>query len=77
MKKCFYCANCGKEIEGGSVFMFRDNYLQIKYFDDNASNRFCDMDCACESLFGEYVDFDEVPLDDCEIGEECDDEEYD
>jgi hypothetical protein len=55
------------------VYMFRDNYLQVKYFDDNASNRFCSQDCACESLFGEYVDYDEVPLDENEeVEEDCD-----
>lgn len=43
--------------------MFRDNYLQIKFFDDNKSNRFCDETCACEALFGEFVERDEIPLD--------------
>lgn len=64
MKK-FYCANCGKEIHG-EAYMFLDNYLQVKYFDDNKSNRFCSQDCACESLFGNYVDIDEIPIDDDE-----------
>lgn len=50
--------------------MFLDNYLQIKYFDDNKSNRFCSQDCACESLFGNYVDIDEIPLDDDEEDDE-------
>ena len=66
MKKTFYCANCGKEIEDGYVYMFRDNYLQVKYFDDNASNRFCSEECACESLMLDCVDLDEVPLDEGE-----------
>lgn len=72
MKKTFYCANCGKEIENGELYMFLDNYLQVKYFDDNASNRFCSRDCACESLMLETVDLDEAPLDE---GEEEFDEE--
>ena len=70
-RKIFYCAHCGQEITDPlGVYMFRDNYLQVKYFDDNASNRFCSQDCACESLFGEYVDYDEVPLDESEEVEE-------
>ena len=76
-KKVFYCAYCGKQIDGGSAFMFRDNYLQVKYFDDNKSNRFCDKDCACESLFGDYVDFEDLPIDDDEeIETEEDYEDY-
>lgn len=49
--------------------MFFDDYLQVKYFDDNKSNRYCSKDCACEAFFGEYVDIDEIPLDDDEDGE--------
>ena len=74
MKK-FYCSYCGKEIDG-EAYMFLDNYLQVKYFDDNKSNRFCSQDCACESLFGTYVDIDEIPIDDDEVDDEGDDEEY-
>lgn len=77
MRKIFYCAFCGQEITNAlGVYMFRDNYLQIKYFDDNASNRFCSQDCACESLFGEYVDYDEVPLDEQEEADEEYEEDY-
>lgn len=61
----FYCSYCGKEIDG-EAYMFLDNYLQNKYFDDNKSNRFCSQDCACESLFGTYVDIEEIPIDDDE-----------
>ena len=64
MKK-FYCSYCGKEIDG-EAYMFLDNYLQVKYFDDNKSNRFCSQDCACKSLFGTYVDIEEIPIDDDE-----------
>lgn len=75
MKK-FYCANCGNEIDlEMGVFMFRDNYLQVKYFDDNKSNRFCCKNCACEALMGEYVKVDEVPLDNDEQDEEDEDDE--
>lgn len=66
--KEFYCANCGKELHK-EAYMFLDDYLQVKYFDDNKSNRYCSKDCACEALFGEYVDIDEIPLDDDEDGE--------
>lgn len=74
--KRFYCANCGTEIEGDQqVFMFCDNYLQVKYFDDNKSNRFCSQECACEALMGEYVFKEDLPLDGDEDDGEDDDEE--
>lgn len=48
------------------AYMFLDNFLQVKYFEDNKSNRFCSEECACESLFGKFVYIDEIPLDDDE-----------
>ena len=67
MKKIFYCANCGREIDPSmGAYMFFDNFLQVKYFEDNKSNRFCSEECACESLFGKFVYIDEIPLDDDE-----------
>lgn len=66
MKKV-YCASCGMEIdEEIGAYMFRDNFLILKYFDDYKSNRFCSMECACDALFGGYVDFSDLPLDDDE-----------
>lgn len=67
MSKTFYCANCGKEIEYGYLYMFRDNYLQVNYFDDNTSNRFCSIECAAESLMIDCVNFEDAPLDENEI----------
>lgn len=73
MKRKFYCANCGAEIENG-VYMLQDNYLIVKFFSDYKSNRFCDSECACEFLMGNYIfDEEEIPLDpdeECEDGEE-------
>jgi hypothetical protein len=45
------CANCGKEIKE-SYYMVGDNFLQIKYFDeeDGSDNIFCSRDCLCEVL---------------------------
>ena len=68
----FYCANCGCEIHG-DVYMVLDNFLIVKYFDDNKSNRFCSQSCACEALMIESVEQDELPLDE----DEKQDEEYD
>lgn len=67
--KTFHCANCGKVLED-EAFVFRDNYLQVKFFDDNKSNRFCSQDCACEALFGKYVPLGELPLDNDEKEDE-------
>lgn len=64
-----YCANCGKLLEN-EAYMFCDNFLQVKYFDDNKSNRFCSKDCACEALMLDYVDVNALPLDDEEEVEE-------
>jgi len=65
MSKKLYCANCGKEIkEDDDIYMCCDNFLQIKYFDDNSYNVFCSKDCACEYLSIESVLIEELP-DDC------------
>lgn len=64
-----YCANCGKLLED-EAYMFHDNFLQIKYFDDNKSNRFCSQDCACEALMLTCVEKDDLPLDEYEEEEE-------
>lgn len=44
-----YCAQCGNAIEG-NYYMVGDNFLQIRYFDDNKSNVFCSTECLCKSL---------------------------
>jgi len=50
-KKYKYCAECGAELEN-YFHMFKDNYLQVKYFEeqDGSDNAFCSETCACESL---------------------------
>lgn len=66
--KRFICANCGIEIDDRrGVFCILDNFLQVAYFDDNRSNRFCSPECACEAMSGEWMDPDEVPLDEEEV----------
>ena len=69
MKITLYCANCGKEIED-EAYIFHDNFLQVKYFDDNKSNRFCSQDCACEALMLYCVEKEDLPLDEDEEDEE-------
>lgn len=64
-----YCANCGSKIND-DVYMFTDNYLMIKYFDNNKSNRFCSRDCACEALMLEQVEREDLPLDNDEERED-------
>lgn len=67
MREEFVCANCGQKLdEQMGVFVLQDNFLITKYFDDYKSNRFCSSLCAAEALFGEYVPFNELPLDDDE-----------
>lgn len=44
------CAYCGLDIEG-SYLKIGDNYLQVKYFDDEETeNIFCSKDCLCSAL---------------------------
>lgn len=43
------CANCGKEIVE-NYYKVGDNFLQVKYFDEESENIFCSEDCLCESL---------------------------
>lgn len=54
------CANCGKEIKE-SYYMVGDNYLQVKYFEeeDGGDNIFCSKDCLCEALSVLEVDLEE------------------
>lgn len=45
------CANCGKEIEAGDeYYRCLDNYLIVKYFDDDSCNVFCSQGCFCQFL---------------------------
>ena len=57
------CANCGKEIKE-SYYMVGDNFLQIKYFDeeDGSDNIFCSKECLCDALSVMEVDLDKEKL---------------
>ncbi len=50
-KKFKHCAECGEKL-GENYYLFADNFLQIKYFDDptGADNAFCSQMCALQSL---------------------------
>lgn len=49
--KIIVCAKCGNEISVGEDFYsVEDNFLQLKYFDTNAENCFCSIDCLCDAL---------------------------
>lgn len=55
------CANCGIEIKE-SYYMVGDNFLQIKYFDeeDGSDNVFCSEHCLCKALSVMTVYLEEV-----------------
>lgn len=55
------CANCGVECED-EYFKVLDNFLQVKYFDDEDTNCFCSEKCFCEFVMLEsfYIDEEEV-----------------
>ena len=55
MKK-LVCAECGKVIEENYV-MVGDNFLQVKYFDEEEDNVFCSEECLCKSLSVISVDW--------------------
>ena len=52
------CANCGCDCED-EYFKVLDNYLQVKYFDDDDCNCFCSKECFCEFVTLESFDIDE------------------
>ena len=45
--KC--CACCGKEVEG-EYLTVGDNFLQVKYFENDDENIFCSEECLLKSL---------------------------
>ena len=57
------CANCGSIIEE-KYYMVGDNYLQVKYFDeeDGSDNIFCSKECLCDALSVMEVDLDKEKL---------------
>lgn len=62
MSKKFYCANCGDLITS-EVYMCLDNFLQVKYFENNELNRFCSQRCFCEYCSLDTVDPEDLPED--------------
>lgn len=42
------CAECGKEIED-TYLTILDNFIQIKYFDNEKDNVFCCQECLDKS----------------------------
>lgn len=51
------CAVCGAEL-GERFYTYRDNFLQVKYFEqeDGSDNAFCSYNCALAALMCEEVD---------------------
>ena len=52
------CAQCGKECTN-EYYKCLDNFLQVKYFDDEDCNCFCSPECFCESLFLESFEIED------------------
>ena len=53
------CAYCDSEIDG-SYYKVGDNFLQVRYFDDEeVENVFCSKDCLCSSLSVLEIDEDD------------------
>ncbi len=53
------CANCNNEIIDETYFKCLDNFLQVKYFDEEKNNIFCSKECFCEALTLEEIDIDD------------------
>ena len=60
MKK--YCSHCGREIENERFYKIGDNFIQVKYFDDDEENCFCSTDCLLNYLQVGEVENDEFYL---------------
>jgi len=74
MKKLF-CAECGEEIKE-MAYKFRDNFLQVKYFDNEArENLFCSTDCAAKALMLDNIPIEEILDDYKDAFEDFEDEE--
>ena len=58
--KYTHCAECGAEL-GERYFTYRDNFLQVKYFEaqNGNDNAFCSDDCAAASLMLEEIENEE------------------
>lgn len=42
------CAQCGQVIENELYYKVADNYLQVKYFENDELNCFCSQECFCD-----------------------------
>lgn len=57
--KIRYCANCGAPIKQGDEYVkCLDNFLQVRFFDSNDCNIFCDNDCLAAALSAENFHFE-------------------
>ena len=66
------CARCGCECKD-EYYKVLDNYLQVKYFDDEETNCFCSEDCFCEFVMLEPIyieDEDDEHTEDVTYGED-------
>lgn len=57
-----YCAQCGEEISSEKgYYKCLDNFLQIKYFENDSDelNCFCSQECFCEFTSLEWLDTDD------------------
>ena len=53
------CASCGKMIQE-SYLKVLDNFLQVKYFDDDEDNVFCSSVCLADYMSAEWFDLEET-----------------
>lgn len=49
------CSNCGKEIDKTNYYKCLDNYLQVKFFDNDENNCFCSLQCIIEYMSIENI----------------------
>ena len=65
MPKIRYCANCRAPIKQGDEYVkCLDNFLQVRFFDSNDCNIFCDNDCLAMALSVEHFRFEDNNGDD-------------
>ncbi len=76
MPKVRYCAYCHAPIrEGDEYVKILDNFLMVRYFDDNDENIFCGNDCLAESLSVNHFIFEKNNGDDSVYVNEDDEDE--
>ena len=57
------CANCKCDIIGETYLKCLDNFLLVKYFDEEQNNVFCSKDCFCEALTLEEIEIEDEETD--------------